>query len=375
MYKCSECGAEYETKPKYCDCGNDIFYEIGKEIDDVNLDDLDNVDDIDLDQKNATYSKRKRKPVETSFSPLAIGIFTACIILSLVILFLVGNPKKQPQKKQSERQETVKQVNIPPIDSYWDNTPAKIAQVQKEPQQQEPQTPKTLIQNAVKNIIPAQTPVAQQQQPVSQPIVKRTAPKTPKKAKIQTKPQTPKTKAKPKTQTKKQSKPANTNNYNALANRVKNNLNGSQNQTAAKTSTNAYKPAPLPKKVTASSSQSQPTVRVQTSALAKPTKSAAQVRQELSSYKAGLRNAIGRKVDFTRVIGDGSCTLSFKVNSNGKLYSKAFTKQSSNITLNDAAFNALNTTTSYNPPPDGYNGETLRLYIKFYNGNFEISLQ
>lgn len=59
MYKCSECGAEYETKPKYCDCGNDIFYEIGKEIDDVNLDDLDNVDDIDLDQKNATYSKEK----------------------------------------------------------------------------------------------------------------------------------------------------------------------------------------------------------------------------------------------------------------------------------------------------------------------------
>ena len=103
-------------------------------------------------------------------------------------------------------------------------------------------------------------------------------------------------------------------------------------------------------------------------------KSQAQLKQELASYKSGLRNTLGRKIDFTRVIGDGECSLSFKVNSNGRLSSKAFIKQSSNITLNDAVFNALNTMTSYNPPPEGYNGETLRLNIKFYNGNFEISL-
>ena len=28
MYKCKECGTEYETKPDYCDCGNDTFYYI-----------------------------------------------------------------------------------------------------------------------------------------------------------------------------------------------------------------------------------------------------------------------------------------------------------------------------------------------------------
>ena len=25
MYKCKECGSEYEDKPDYCDCGNDEF--------------------------------------------------------------------------------------------------------------------------------------------------------------------------------------------------------------------------------------------------------------------------------------------------------------------------------------------------------------
>ena len=28
MFKCTECGTEYEIKPDYCDCGNDTFEEI-----------------------------------------------------------------------------------------------------------------------------------------------------------------------------------------------------------------------------------------------------------------------------------------------------------------------------------------------------------
>ena len=28
MYKCTDCGQEFDTKPEYCDCGNNIFEEI-----------------------------------------------------------------------------------------------------------------------------------------------------------------------------------------------------------------------------------------------------------------------------------------------------------------------------------------------------------
>ena len=104
------------------------------------------------------------------------------------------------------------------------------------------------------------------------------------------------------------------------------------------------------------------------------TKSQAEIIREINTYKASLRNTIGRKIDFTKVIGDGDCTLTFKINSSGRLISKAFTKQSSNITLNDAVFTAMNSIKSYNPPPEGYKGEALTLRIKFYNGNFEITL-
>ena len=67
-------------------------------------------------------------------------------------------------------------------------------------------------------------------------------------------------------------------------------------------------------------------------------------------------------------------SIVFKIDSTGKLINRAFAKQSTNTTLNDAVYKAVMQTPSYNPPPKGYNGETLTLKITFYNGNFEISL-
>ena len=98
------------------------------------------------------------------------------------------------------------------------------------------------------------------------------------------------------------------------------------------------------------------------------------LKKELTNYKIGLQNTIGRKIDFANVIGDGECTVSFKVASNGKLTNRAFSQQSSNITLNDAVYSAVLSTPNYNPPPTAYNNETLKLKIRFYNGNFSISL-
>ena len=39
MYKCSECGTEFEIKPDYCDCGNNTFEQI-KSISQVNNEDI-----------------------------------------------------------------------------------------------------------------------------------------------------------------------------------------------------------------------------------------------------------------------------------------------------------------------------------------------
>ena len=37
MFRCKECGTEFDVKPDYCDCGNDTFDEIVEQIESVEL--------------------------------------------------------------------------------------------------------------------------------------------------------------------------------------------------------------------------------------------------------------------------------------------------------------------------------------------------
>ena len=395
MFKCSECGNEYEIKPKYCDCGNDIFINVEKDFtpQEVELDE-------EIDDDIIETAPRHRNLRKKSFSPIGMAIFGICIILALLVLFVIGNPKKDLTNTEIKK-EIQEQTEIPSIDSYWDNTAVKIAKGE-EPQ---PQKQENILDKIVSQIIPQPQP--KKEIKVDANVIKTPvpAPKKPAAATQKTtavKTQTPKTQPKTATLQKqttqktasKQTPAQPVMTVEDLTNKIRNQYSA-QNQTPAtqpkQTTATVKQSAPIPQTTSKTSTtaqttqtqtkntQTQASIKPQTqtqtvSASAPPAKSQAQLRQELAAYKSGLRNAIGRKVDFTKVIGDGECSLSFKINSSGRLTSKAFTKQSSNITLNDAVFNALNTMTSYNPPPEGYNGETLRLNIKFYNGNFEISL-
>ena len=403
MYICSECGNEYEIKPKYCDCGNDIFINSEKVQDEIPQDEIlqDEAEQFedDFEDEELTTERHRNFRKRTS-SPTGLAVFVLCIILSLLVLFVIGNPKKD-KNVQEITQEVNEKIEIPAIDSYWDNTPVKIAQKEEAvPEQKE----ENILDKIVQQIIPQEQP---KKEIPTAATISVTAPKATQTNKLQSKPKpiTSSTTVQPKKTTQSLSKNSSSQQsgmtFEDLTNKIRNqNFNQSQQttstqkvQTSTTTQNVPAKSAPLPTQTTQTqtktttqsstitnnnTSQSASTVNNVKSAAPvvqnTPAKSQAQLQQELVSYKAGLRNTIGHKIDFTKVIGDGECSLSFKLNSNGRLISKAFTKQSSNITLNDAAFNALNTTTSYSSPPEGYKGETLKLIIKFYNGNFEISL-
>ena len=371
MFICSECGTKYEIMPKFCDCGNDIFIE-------------------EQEQKTTDYTPQEEKPKRKgrgkveSFSPMAIGTFAFCLILSFVILFFIGNPKKDIITEDNPQTEVEEKIEIPSIDTFWDNTIAKVEQ--KEEIKEEPQEEKPIIEimpKFVQNILPPE-PVKKVQQPQKVQPIKNTPPQTKQQPKIQT--QTPKTTTTVQQQTQKVNTQA-----QAVTNRVKNNIqynnptttvqpnankipniNTTTNTTSASTKTTTTNTVPKTTITHSTAANTHNTTPAPTPVVR--TKSQAELTKELNTYKAGLRNTIGKKIDFTKVVGDGDCTLSFKLTSGGKLTSRAFIKQSSNITLNDAVFSAMNSTTSYNPPPEGYKGQTLTLKIKFYNGNFEIIL-
>ncbi|MBR1776021.1 TonB C-terminal domain-containing protein [bacterium] len=371
MYKCKECGCEFETKPDYCDCGNDEFELVVAQSESI----------INVEEKNKTnvvaeHQELKIQPAQqlnTNYSenfvkrqlsiknnilrlidPISGFIFATCLILSIVIAFYpVKIIETENVSADNHNQKTTK--SIPAIDKFWNNSTEGLV---AEPIKVE--EPKIEIN------IPKQIQKVVSESKSSNPQVKTSNVK-PSVSKTQTvnKPQ-----VKPVTATK-AVKPAQQTKTQPVQNKPVQTATSSVKPTA-KTATQETKPAqtssPQQPKTTVVTLQKNPVVstveQVNNAAL----------KQELASYKISLRNTIGKKIDFTKVVGDGSCTVAFKIDSNGKLINRSFSKQSSNMTLNDAVYAAVMSTPTFNPPPSGYKNETLNLNIRFYSGNFEISL-
>ena len=391
MFKCKECGAEYEEKPDYCDCGNDEFEEVviedstkpqpssiksesGDEPVQEKSNDADNVGQVSPDKhfeqnkpiptssmkfSNAkTISKKQtfseQYPDFTRFKksldPVSLIIFCVCIISSFYVVLFAWNPNEQDGINdgvntgvKESKEEFKSTASIPSIDKFWNNTLPVVKQDQPKSKPEET--------NVVKQIINIPSPKKVVSQPVK-PFTKQKVTVVPLKKITTQKVASKLATTAVKTQT----------NTNAQLQAKK------QAEDIAKQKAEAERKkaeAEQLKKLQAEQAKKQAEARAIQTQLAK---------QEFVSYKANLRNTIGRKIDFTRVIGDGSCTVAFKIDSNGKLVNRSFSKQSSNNTLNDAVYSAVMSTPTFNPPPSAYNNETLYLSIKFHNGNFEISL-
>ena len=442
MFKCKECGSEYDIKPDYCDCGNDTFDEVVVQ-EPVKSEPAQKSEYVqtsvpESQEPQKVYSNETKKTssgkypdssrLKNTFDPISSIFLLFCIITSIIVLFFVGNPKEEPETpKESTNVETPK-INIPSIESFWNNSTAgiinnekymaqKANQLQTVPQQAQPQT----------NPLTALVQPKQEQQPAPQQTVNNVQPQP-------AKPQSTQTQKPQQTQQKPQTTPiigkifGNNNNNTQQTNKsaqkpVQQPQQKTTKQTQPKTNTQTN-PAPkipqttqtiatqpkqtttqnnkpvqtiTPQKQTTTTAQSQqkPTQQTRTGTQnVRPAQTTAQnvnvtpsttlrpkatidtqaLKREFDNYKVGLRNTLGRKVDFTKVVGDGECVVAFKIASNGKLTNRSFAKQSSNITLNDAVYSAIMATPSYNPPPSGYNNETLNLKIRFYGGNYDVSL-
>ena len=345
MFKCKECGTEYKEKPDYCDCGNDEFEEV---VSVITPKETEKVQEEEIIEKPAPAQKSKNsgfipevKPRKTfseqypaisrffqSIDPISGIIFLSCLILSVYVLLFAWNVE---EVVQTEKEVVVSNKNIPSsIDKFWNNSLPVI----KKEVSEKIEEPK-IIKKVEKTAQPAKT---EQPQNVTKPKTTTVALK-----KITQKPSIIQKITAPKTQT-----PPKT---------VK--------TPAAVTQPTTVKPQIQPQKTEAEIA-AEKAAAAQKAALAK---------QEFANYKAKLRNTIGRKIDFTQVVGDGGCIVAFKIDPSGKLISRSFVQQSSNITLNDAVYKAVMATPSFNPPPSAYQNETLNLIIKFYNGNYEITLR
>lgn len=328
MYRCKECNAEYEIKPEYCDCGNDTFEEIKTEETSVKnsndnkiseekeekTENRDTQTETVVVERNISEEKNNNSPTIQTY---AVVTFAICILLSFLIIFFIGNPKPDNTKNNAATSETKEQVteqnkiDYPSIDKIWNDSTEGISEYQEKSNE-------TLDEESQ--------------------IVK-------KKDKAEN------------VENVESSQPINnvkSNGYDAVSKKTSapsNKINTTKNQNTKKIQTKS-----VPQKVQAKNNVKK----------ANP--------QEIAEYKVKLRNHIAAKIAFASVVGDGSCTFSFKVAADGTLTGKKYVKLSDNDTLNEAVYNALKQVYNYRTPPAGYKGETMYLTVKMYNNNFEVYL-
>lgn len=361
MFKCVECGQKFDIKPDYCDCGNDVFEEIIAQEQVVS--------ENKISEKINKDNFEKQEPVKVSLQHytmqdyVSVGVFLICIILSILSIMFLGNTSSQTVTQPENKPKPVE--NIPSISELWVAPKPEVKEVEQPVEKQIVQLPKIITDNFTKkpaNNNPKTTTV--QKKATSNPAVKpKTTPKTPTQQPkpIQSSTQTTQT-AKPVQTTK----PAQTTQATST---TQTNQTTQKNQTA-QTSANT---------TTQTSQTSQPTQPVAQKPTAQEIARAqaafeASMKQELSKYKIQLRNKIASRINFLNVTGDGTCAVTFKLDSKGNLINRAFVQQSPNDTLNDAVYKAMMNTTSFTPPPSGYRNETLKLVVKIYNDDFEVSL-
>ncbi len=346
MYKCTDCGKEYKERPPFCECGNNNFEEIGiinntpkKELKtELNQEKSDNIPyEIQIpseEKKDYTYI-------------VLTCIISLCIILIIIGIFHLKNvSKKDITQTETKPVQTEVETPMQPLKNQKNeempNHPKnQVFTFSFGGEQQNKQEPKKEITKPKEQ--PKQT---QKTDKKTQPAQKKTTT-----VEVKKQPQTVST------QKQTQSQP-------------KTSVNQTQTQ-PKKPQTNTTQPQTQPQPQAQKPAGTLPADKTLTST---PKVNTPEMKKELLQYKIALRNRISSDIDFTKVIGDGKCVITFKINSSGKLINRAFAQQSDNDSLNDAVYSAVMNNPAYNPPPSGYKNETLRLTVKIYGGRFEVDL-
>ena len=135
IYKCKDCGKEYNNKPEFCDCGNN-FFEIIKEQED-NI--VKPVKTIQHHKVNSDIHKENKPQINYKLinSIIAILIFT---IILLICFSLKKTEVQQPEKESQKDVVKTEDVNNTPkkeIEIYIEEPKIKTEAKQPTANQQE----------------------------------------------------------------------------------------------------------------------------------------------------------------------------------------------------------------------------------------------
>ena len=343
-YKCTDCGQEYDIKPEFCDCGNNIFDEISDEKPVADVKPAEKFKDLKNIYPQAEF--KPNYPKKRNVDIPSVLIFIICIVLSVCSWVFIGRDTKNLSQNSINDTIQTEVKEIPTIDQLWKENTSSVLTVTPQPVP-EPVAVK-VVEKKPEKIVSEKPKKATQT--VSKPTQNTN----------QAKPQQQKTSQQPQPTMTEQEK-------QAIIQKL------TTKNTPAKTTPTTVQPKQEPVKT-----EVKQEVKAETKPEVKPEVKApdpAQLKKELDAYKIALRNKLGKSVNFAAVIGDGKCAVTFKLDGTGNLVNRKFSVQSKNNSLNDAVYAAMMQNATFKEPPAGYTGETLTLTVTMYSGNFEVTLK
>lgn len=328
IYRCNNCGRNFNLKPDYCDCGNNTFVEVVENFDyssvktDFNAEnDVDflynNLNTFSEQEESDTYGKELKK--QRTSEIVAVIVFVVVLITALIMIF--SNLSVLFKKSQDKAPSVEIESYIPSdVNEYWvdskpDNQKQNVAtnsvdtnSVKKNAKSES----KSLIKQSDKSLGKSS------QKPVVANLTKKDNVQSKKTEQIQ------KTQSQQKTQIVSKEKPKVVSNQ----------------QTSQKTTVKADN-----------------TISV----------------EEYLRYKNSLRNKLFANFAVLNVQGQGVAKVAFSLSSDGKLTNRRFVSQSGNRSLDDAMYNMLMRVPAYYPPPDGYDGREIIMQMEFNNGHYSFA--
>lgn len=280
----------------------------------------------DTPTTNKQPAKKIKQPpsLEQKAEFVSRAFFLICLIIAIGVWFIPIGSKPVHTNKQTNKTVKVKvQTTIPDINKIWDNTPPE----------QQPTVNKNITPT------PAESPRRIEESPILQQFFDNRQTSVPKTS------------------------------YQPIPQPVQ-----------PKRAQTVQKKTPVtPKPVV---SQTETPIELQQKALER------QARQQnrkntpqynpnspaMLTYKGTLRGAMFSQLAVGSIQGSGSCEIQFGVDKSGKIINRKFVQESSNKALNDSVYYMMMSVPKFLPPPDGYNGENIRMKISINNGEYEISI-
>ncbi len=117
MYRCTECNAEYDYCPEFCECGNDSFEEI------AGVQGRDYQPPVKKKPVQKKLSPQEKAEIEEEARDKKKAMITAgvSLLLCFIILFLPPHRAKSTPKQAALAENPVNSEIIN-VDSYWDSS-------------------------------------------------------------------------------------------------------------------------------------------------------------------------------------------------------------------------------------------------------------